>query len=49
MNDVTPEGKGGEVKNGNFGRFSRLNWGDKGREGGSKNWKMGVTSFMDGP
>ena len=31
MNDVTPEGKGGEVKNGNFGRFSRLNWGDKGR------------------
>ena len=26
-----------------------MTWGDKGREGGSKIQKFGLTSFMDGP
>ena len=28
------------MKNGILGRFSRLNWGDMGREGGQKSRKM---------
>ena len=27
--------------------YPRLNWGDKGESGRSKNLKFGVTSFMD--
>ena len=28
---------------------AKVTWGDKGREGGSKNWNFEVTSFMDNP
>ena len=42
-------GREGGIKNGNLGRFSRLNWGDRGREGGKKAAKNEATSFMDGP
>ena len=40
---------GGSSKNWNLGRFSRLNWGERGREGGSETAKIEATSFMDGP
>jgi len=38
INDI--KGKRGGTKNGNFGCFSRLKWGDKGREGGPTNGKL---------
>ena len=33
MNDIIPKGVGGGYKKGYLGRFSRLNWVDKGRAG----------------
>ena len=40
INDVVFKGEGGGCKNGNLGRFSKLNWGDRGREGGQKTQKL---------
>ena len=40
IKDVSSEGEGGGTKNGILGRLSRLNWGDRGREGGKKLRKM---------
>ena len=46
INVVFSDGEGN--KNGIFGPFSRLKWGDKGRERGKQPKKNVCTSFMDG-
>ena len=40
IKDVPLRGREGGTKNGIFGRLSRLNWGDRGREGGKRFRKM---------
>ena len=40
LKDVSSDWEGGVIKKGILGRLSRLNWGDRGREGSKKLRKM---------